>query len=279
MVECTSLEECCTGWALSRPERMFKSALANLYRVKLPSGEAGALKVFTPLGLKDEWDGALLMKWYAGNGAAEILALSEGALLMKWLDGGNLIPLCNDGQGEDAAVIIARLAANVRRQRLPAPRLKTIEQRFEFLLNFDVALISAEFRANFQMAINIAKRMLADVQQYVPLHADLHFENVLFDGTQWRLIDPKGLMGPPAYDLANLFINPWGRDDIVMAEGRAVALVKRLSVETGIPVAELIGWAVAHAALATAWRISVGHAGLHPLRALEALIKAHAKIV
>jgi len=66
--------------------------------------------------------------------------------------------------------------------------------------------------------------MLAGIVERVPLHGDLHFRNVLFDGAEWRLIDPKGVMGPPAYDLANLFINPWDRPEIVLAEGRVKSL-------------------------------------------------------
>ena len=277
MNERASLEGCCKAWSLCKPELLFESILADLYRVQLPSGEAGALKLFTPHGLEDEWDGARLLQWYAGKGAVDVNALGSGALLMKWLDGGSLMALCDNGQAEEAALIVARLADRVRAQVAPPPPLKRIEQRFEFLFTFDEANISAEFSSSFQQAKEVAMGMLADVQ-HVPLHGDLHFRNVLFDGQEWRLIDPKGLMGPPAYDLANLFINPWDRPAVVLAEGRAVALAGLLAEETGFPARELIGWAIAHAAIAAVWHISAGGSGRHSLRALDVLFDAQAQI-
>lgn len=42
----------------------------------------------------------------------------------------------------------------------------------------------------------------------VCLHADLHHDNVLFDGIEWRPIDAKGLMGDPAFEAAGFIRNP-----------------------------------------------------------------------
>ncbi len=70
-----TLEECCAAWSLTNPELLYESVLANLYRVELPSGKAGALKLFTPHGLEDEWNGAQLLAWYGGRGAVDVLAL------------------------------------------------------------------------------------------------------------------------------------------------------------------------------------------------------------
>ena len=277
MLDQTTLENCCKAWSLTMPELLFESILADLYRVQLPSGEAGALKLFTPHGIEDEWDGAQLLAWYAGKGAVDVVALGEGALLMKWMDGGSLMTLCDGGRADEAALIVARLASRVREQVMPPPPLKTIEQRFEVLFAFDEAKIPAEFLVVFQKAKAVAREMLKDVQ-HMPLHGDLHFRNVLFDGEEWRVIDPKGLMGPPAYDLANLFINPWDRPEIVLADGRAVALARQLSKPTGFPVADLIGWAIAHAAIAAVWHISSGGSGRHPLKALSVLFETQAEI-
>jgi streptomycin 6-kinase len=40
------------------------------------------------------------------------------------------------------------------------------------------------------------------------LHGDLHQENILLHGPDWKLIDPKGLMGDPAYEPAAFLRNP-----------------------------------------------------------------------
>ena len=120
--------------------------------------------------------------------------------------------------------------------------------------------------------------MLAESGAPVPLHEDLHFRNVLHHAGTWRLIDPKGLLGPAAYDLANLFITPWDRKEIVLAPGRAGRLATALAGQEGHPHATLVSWAIAHAALATCWSIANGASGRHPLRALPCLIKEKATL-
>lgn len=205
------LQRCCEQWSLLNSELKFETALANIYRVELPSGGFAALKIFTEHGLVDEWNGAHLLEWYAGNGAVDVLAIGDGALLMKWIDGGSLVGLCDDGQAEEAAIILARLAMRVKKQAALIPALKTIEQRFAFLFDWGEGGVPAEYLERFREAKSVAAHLLKIKQQYVPLHGDIHFENVLYDGEEWRLIDPKGLMGPPAYEFANMFMNPWSR--------------------------------------------------------------------
>ncbi|MEE9453427.1 MAG: aminoglycoside phosphotransferase family protein [Paracoccaceae bacterium] len=271
-----TLDECCKTWSLKNPALLFESVLADLYRVELPSGKAGALKLFTPQGLADEWNGAQLLAWYGGKGAVDVLGLKDGALLMVWLKGESLMVLCDDGRSDAAAMIVAELSILVRGQSTPPPGLTSIDTRFEKLFDYPETDIPVENRDAFRQAKTVATGMLSGIVERVPLHGDLHFRNVLFDGVEWRLIDPKGVMGPPAYDLANLFINPWDRPKIVLAEGRAKSLARLLSETTGYAAQELIGWAIAHAVIAAVWHISAGGSGRHPLRAFDVLFEAQA---
>ena len=43
------------------------------------------------------------------------------------------------------------------------------------------------------------------------LHGDLHHENVLSAGADWRAIDAKGVVGDPGYETGLLFYNPMPR--------------------------------------------------------------------
>ena len=85
-------------------------------------------------------------------------------------------------------------------------------------------------------------------------------------------------MGPPAYEFANLFMNPWNRPAIVFAAGRAKSLALLLSAETGCRAAELINWAIAHTALAATWCISTKMTVEHPLKVLDILIEAQGEL-
>jgi len=244
----------------------------------LPDGRLVMLKIFTPYGYEDEWNGARLLQWYQGKGAVKVLALENGALLMEHLGGGDLMELCDRGRSDEAALIAASLVGQARTQDRPPPELKIIDQRFEFLFTFSKHDIPEGHREIYLKAVQLAKKMLAKPAPHVPLHGDLHFRNVLSDGKTWRLIDPKGLIGPPAYDLANLFINPWDRPDIVLAEHRPERLARLLGRHTGHEPADLISWAIAHAAIAATWNISNGGTGRHPLTALGHLFRAQTKL-
>ena len=40
------------------------------------------------------------------------------------------------------------------------------------------------------------------------LHGDLHHENILLGPSKWVVIDPKGLVGDPAFELSAFVRNP-----------------------------------------------------------------------
>ena len=56
-------------------------------------------------------------------------------------------------------------------------------------------------------------RKLCDQLLQIPkpdalLHDDLHYDNILQNGDDWLVIDPKGVMGEPAYEVAAFIRNP-----------------------------------------------------------------------
>ena len=68
------------------------------------------------------------------------------------------------------------------------------------------------------------------------------------------------------------------RPDIVLAEHRPERLARLLGRHTGHEPADLISWAIAHAAIAATWNISNGGTGRHPLTALGHLFRAQTKL-
>ena len=49
-------------------------------------------------------------------------------------------------------------------------------------------------------------------EDYVPMliHGDLHHYNILLSKDSWLAIDPKGVIGPAAYEVGPLLMNPLG---------------------------------------------------------------------
>jgi streptomycin 6-kinase len=83
----------------------------------------------------------------------------------------------------------------------------------------------------------------------VLLHQDLHAANVLRAGREpWLVIDPKPLVGDPAFDLASLLRDR--RPELARDPGAARRVrrrVDRLSAATGLDRERVRGWGVAHA--------------------------------
>src|SRR5690606_1747772 len=95
----------------------------------------------------------------------------------------------------------------------------------------------------------IARRMLEQETAQIPLHGDLHHDNVLFSPRSFVAIHPKGVIGDPAYDVANCFINPMGDTALCIRAERIALLADTFSARLGFDKARVLGFAAAHAAL------------------------------
>ena len=98
-------------------------------------------------------------------------------------------------------------------------------------------------------AAAIARELLAEDGPSVVLHGDLHHGNVLdFDG-RWVAIDPKGLVGHPAFDVANVFCNP----TFEVANARLDLRLERFADRLGLEPDVLAAWVVAWCGLSLVW--------------------------
>jgi streptomycin 6-kinase len=74
------------------------------------------------------------------------------------------------------------------------------------------------------------------------LHGDLHQTNILWDEQRgWLAIDPKGVIGEPAYEFGAALRNP----DVGLADRRIHIIAER----TGLDRERVAGWAYAQAVL------------------------------
>ena len=70
----------------------------------------------------EERQGGLLMAWWAGDGAAEVLAQEGEALLLERAEGaGSLIAMARGGRDDEATRILCDVAARLHRHRRPPP--------------------------------------------------------------------------------------------------------------------------------------------------------------
>src|SRR5690606_4671155 len=147
--------------------------------------------------------------WYAGDGAATVFDIHGDTIFMEWLDGGTLGDAVRAGRDDEATIAIATLVSRLHHPRDgDLPDLQPLRERFEALFRTDVRAWPHTARDLYARASGIALKLFDRPTAQLPLHGDLHHDNILSSARGWLVIDPKGVLGDPAYDLANVFINP-----------------------------------------------------------------------
>lgn len=111
--------------------------------------------------------------------------IATGAILMERVRPGTSLSQANLPD-QECRKILVRLAQEIRR------------------LNPEGLMPMSAFVGPSELSAQLE----ATTQERVFLHGDLHHENVLWDGNKWVVIDPKGLVGDPAFEYSAYIRNP-----------------------------------------------------------------------
>lgn len=109
----------------------------------------------------------------------------------------------------------------------------------------------------YALSLQTAEALLADPQEEVVLHGDMHHDNVLdFGARGWLAIDPKRVRGERGFDYANLICNP----DLPSAGDpeRLQRQVEVIAEAAGLDRRRLLQWVLAFAGLSAAWFLEDG---------------------
>jgi streptomycin 6-kinase len=88
------------------------------------------------------------------------------------------------------------------------------------------------------------------------LHGDLHHDNILLDEEKgWIAIDPKGVIGDPAYNGSRFIINNWSKKESrELLPSRVEAIAETL----GYNQRRIAGWAYVDLVLSNCWSLEGG---------------------
>jgi streptomycin 6-kinase len=193
---------------------------------------------------------------YDGRGAARLIDsdAEHGLLLEQRLQPGTMLLEVPD---DDAATEIA--AGVMRSLWCPPPANNRLIHLTDWFNGF--RLYRQKFGCSGPLPPNVidtAEALVADFfaenEPPVVLHGDFHHYNVLMAGDSWKVIDPKGVIGPRGYEVGPLLVNPGGPrlhgpDARKIAERRFAILAGQLGLERS----RVRGWGIAHAALSAWW--------------------------
>ena len=250
-------------WEL-RPERVFTPGgqISMIVLVRTADGTPAVLKAGL-VNVETRNEAAALAHW-DGRGAVRLLDAdpAEGMLLLERLQGDvSLRSLPEPKAMLEAAAILQRLWVPA-----PAPG-----RPFTSVADYTAGLATtlrerreqpwaADVRQLIDGALETRDRLLSEPVDDVLLHGDYHHGNVLAaDRTPWLAIDPKPLVGDPAYDLAWLTRD---RLDTLAAspgaESAARRRITKLADSLDVDRDRLRGWTLFRAVEAGVWGLSVG---------------------
>lgn len=216
------------------------------------------VKVFSPTGefaLQTE-----ALRLFAGYGSVCLLDddLDNEVQLLERLEPGTLLSTLRD---DEQAISIA--ASAMRQLWHPAPS----NSAFPSVLTWGAGLVRLRSYYNggtgpfpirlVEEAETLFAELSTSMSEPVLLHGDFHQDNVLSNGhASWLAIDPKGLIGEPAYEVGPILHNPLPQLLLEPQPERILARrVDQLSEELGFERARVRGWGVYQALLASWWGV------------------------
>jgi streptomycin 6-kinase len=208
---------------------------------------------------------AVALRAWDGRGAVRLLAhdVHRPALLLERLTPGT--PLTTSGLDDDTATrTIAEVAA--RLAITPTGEAATLPDYAEWVNDFN------GYGTTYGVAgpidpdlVTAARQRLDDLLTTAPahalLHGDLHHDNVLLHQGEWVAIDPKGHVGDPASEPAQMLFNPMPYVSRLTEAELSRLVLRRLDVwaeASSLDPERVRGWALVKSVVAEIWDLEDG---------------------
>jgi streptomycin 6-kinase len=246
-------------WAL-RLGRPYRLSYHYVVAATRADGTRAVLKLGVPGNPEFGWQVETL-RLVDGDGLARLLAadVAGGAMLLERVEPG-LVAVPRDETGDPAATGV--LLSVLRRLHRPVPATVALPTVADWGAAFarlrerhggttgplPAAVVDRAERGYAELVASPAGPPLL-------LHGDLHHENALrSDRAGWLAIDPKGLLGEPAFEVGPVLLNPW--EELLRWPDPARVLARRVDqLAEGLAVGadRVRHWGFAFAVLSAVW--------------------------
>ncbi|MGH6860947.1 MAG: aminoglycoside phosphotransferase family protein, partial [Phyllobacterium sp.] len=244
-------------WQVSSPELFIETPTSRIIKVRLATGEPAVIKQLSPVGMREELQGAFYLDWHDGNGSVRLLARQDNNLLLEYAGSHTLLDHLK-AHGDEAATaiyvdVLQQLIAKQYRATDNPHGFMALREQYSSLFKKAQADRNKNEESLFTEAAPMAQALLDEPPDIQLLHGDIHHENILHGKRGWLVIDPKGLIGDPMYDTANMFYNPLDRDDLRLSEQRIATMAQIFSSAFNRDIKTILGFAMTHACLSASW--------------------------
>lgn len=271
-------------FACTDPHLVAETERAHIWRVVQADGTTACLKLYKAVQhAQDETPGLDLLEAWNGQGAVRVHARRSDAVLMEWLPGPDLGDLVRDGDDTKATARLADVVMRLHMQPVAVPdSLHRLEERMQPLLNTRFnADCPKIIRRTMRVAQDLGHNLLNSNKEQVPLHGDLHHDNIRDSARGFLVIDPKGVTGPLGYEFANAFRNPIGAED-VYGDPRVIARrARHWGAVSGLAPSHLLDWAAVQIGMSATWRYGgrVGAEAAPDSALIETVLSVRAQLV
>jgi streptomycin 6-kinase len=230
-------------------ENLTFNYVARGFRNDLPI----VLKVGIRDGLLEQERFAL--KFFENYGSVKLLDSSGGAILLqRAIPGNSLMKYFPNRENESIEI-----AANVIRKLHSVDGISKNFTLIEELLSIFQEKWDVPDRL-LAKAQRIANHLLKTTTTNIAMHGDLHHDNILRNGNEWKIIDPAGVIGDPVYEIASFVINPIDR--IWKCENAAEIIqnrIEKFSSLLNVDSQRIAQWTFVKSVLCRIWTLETPH--------------------
>jgi streptomycin 6-kinase len=244
------------GWNASGAVLLTETFGSRIWKVRLADGTPAIVKDLKPFDdVEDELRGAHYLAWRDGNASVNLLGFEGRQMLLEYAGETILKDLVDSGDDRKATEIAAQVLEELLSPSVhPYPAdLQPLRDRYKSLFGKAKADRKAGRPSLYVEAAEIAERLLSDPFEVKPLHGDLHHENILLGERGWLAIDPKGVLGDPGFDAANMFSNPLHRHELTLDPERIAHMAEVFGGVLGQPPVAILDHAIAWGGLSSSW--------------------------
>ncbi len=188
---------------------------------------------------------------FAGFGTVKVLAEDKGMLILERVVPGDSLKSYFSARDDEAIYIACTMMK--RLHLAPLPKDGTFPHIKDWLMALDREWDMPT--SYLHKARQLRDNLLATSSKSVLLHGDLHHDNILFQHDKdWLVIDPKGVIGEPAYEVAAFIRNPI--PELVALEIAPSIINNRITTFAKIlnlPLSRIIDWCFVQSVLSWVW--------------------------
>lgn len=192
---------------------------------------------------------------FSGFGVVEVLIENNGLLLLECAVPGVSLKSYFPEKDDEAINITANVIKRLHKAPIPSTHAFPHVKDWLAVLDSDLKIPAQ----TLQKARELRDQLLKTAAPDILLHGDLHHDNILKNGNDWVAIDPKGVIGEPAYEVAAFIRNPIPEllnhaDAPNIIHNRVTRFAELLE----LPSQRILEWCFVQAVLSWVWAIEDG---------------------